>query len=214
LKTYAYPVIGDMWLDEITSEHAVSLLRPIWYTKRETARRVRGRCERIWDAAKVLKLCNGENPFRLAGNIELLLPTDKKKKRKVEHHPALDYRTMPEFMTKLRTLESTSAKTLEFLILCWVRTGDIIGQKGRDEDRPPMMWKHVDLDVQIWTIPATKTDGQHKVPLSNAAMAVLRSVQGLDPEIVFPSPDRKGRALSNGAMSALLDRYVSIGMTW
>jgi integrase len=206
LKAYAYPLIGDVWLDEITTEHAVSLLRPIWYAKAETARRVRARCERVMDAGKVLGLCSGANPFRLAGNISLLLPRERKQKRKMKHHPALDYKAMPEFMTKLRTLGSTSAKALEFLILCWVRTGDIIGQKGRNEDRPPMMWKHVDLDAQIWTIPATKTDGPHKVPLSNAAMAVLRSVKGLDPEIVFPSPDRKGRALSNGAMSALLDR--------
>jgi integrase len=206
LKVYVYPVIGDFSCDEITSEHAVKMLRPIWYTKAETARRVRGRCEKIWDAAKVLKLCSGENPFRLAGNINLLLPTDKKQKRKVKHHPALDYEIVPAYIKRLRSLETVSAKALEFAILTWARTGDIIGQKGRDDDRPPMMWKHVDLDAQIWTIPATKTDAQHRVPLSDAAMAVLRSMQGLDPEIVFPSPDRKGRSLSNGAMLALLDR--------
>src|SRR5262249_29287463 len=77
LRTYVYPVIGGMWLDELSSEHAVNVLRPIWYDKAETARRVRGRCEQVWDAAKVLKLCSGENPFRLAGNIKLLLPVDK-----------------------------------------------------------------------------------------------------------------------------------------
>lgn len=206
LKAYAYPVIGDLWLDEISSEDAVKMLRPIWYEKYETAKRVRGRCEKIWDAARVLKLCAGDNPFRLAGNIGLLLPSERKRKRKVKHHPALAYARVPEFMTRLRAIDTTSAKALEFVVLTWVRTGDIIGQRGRDQDRPPMQWSHVDPDTQIWTIPATKTDVEHKVPLSDAAMAVLRSVKGLDPAIVFPSPDRRGQPLSNNAMLALLDR--------
>lgn len=214
LQNYAYDAIGGMWLDEITSHHAVNMLRPIWYDKAETARRVRGRCEAIWDAAKVLGYCGdvlkghscGDNPFRLAGNIRLLLPIERNGRRQVRHHPALPYQEIPAFMARLRSEAGMSAKALEFVILTWVRTGDIIGQKGRTDDRPPMLWKHVDLDAQIWKIDATKTEAELKVPLSGAAMAVLRSVRGLDPEIVFPSPDRRGRPLSNGAMLLLLDR--------
>jgi integrase len=95
---------------------------------------------------------------------------------------------------------------LEFATLCAVRTGDIIGQRGRGEHRPPMRWEHVDLDIKLWTIPATENDSEHKVPLSDAPMAVLDQVNGLDPEIVCPSPTYAGQPLSNCAMLATLDR--------
>jgi integrase len=196
---------GDMYVDEITTEHVCAVLRPIWYEKAETARRVRGRIEKILGSAKALGLRDGANPAALADNIALVLPRKRgDKKKQVRHHPALPYAEMPAFMIKLRTQESVSAKALEFVILTGVRTGDIIGQDY--EERPPMMWPHVDLDAKLWTIPATKNDGEHTVPLSDAAITVLRAVADLDPVIVFPSPDRKGEPLSNNAMLALLDR--------
>jgi integrase len=204
LKTYAYPIIGDMWVDDITTDDVCRVLRPIWYSKQETARRVRGRIESVLGYAKVLGLRSGENPARLPDNIALVFPRREKKKQRIKHHPALPYADLPAFMAELRKLESTSAKALEFVILTAVRTGDIIGQDY--EDRPPMKWANVDLRAKLWTIPATKNDGEHRVPLTDAAIAVLRTVQGLDPVIVFPSPDRPGEPLSNNAMLALLDR--------
>jgi len=196
---------GDMPVDEITTEHVYEVLKPIWYTKQETARRIRGRIERILGFAKPLGLRSGENPARLPDNIALLFPK-REKKRKVKHHPAMPYTQIPAFMAELREQESTSGKALEFTILTAVRTGDIIGN-DRD-DRPPMKWSHVDLDGRLWTIPATKNDEEHKVPLSDPAVAVLKSVKafGLDSDLVFPSLNRKGRPLSNNAMLALLDR--------
>jgi integrase len=203
LETYVYPIIGDMWVDEIETDHVCRLLRPIWLTKAETAARTRGRIEKILDAAKALKLRSGENPALLA-SVVAVLPKREKKKKRVKHHPSLAYEQMPAFMAELRELDSTSAAALAFAILTAVRTGDIIGQKR--DDRPAMQWKHVNLKEKLWTIPATKNDGEHKVPLSEAASAVLRSVEGLDPVIVFPSPDRPGEPLSNNAMLAMLDR--------
>ena len=212
LEMYVYPVIvpgglkfGDMPVDEITTEHVYEVLKPIWYTKQETARRIRGRIERILGFAKPLGLRSGENPARFDDNIALLFPK-REKRRRVKHHPAMPYTQIPAFMAELREQESTSAKALEFTILTAVRTGDIIGNDR--EDRPPMKWPHVDLDGRVWTIPATKNDEEHKVPLSDPAVAVLQSVKalGLDSEFVFPSLGRNGRPLSNNAMLALLDR--------
>jgi integrase len=115
----------------------------------------------------------------------------------------MPYAELPAFMVKLREQGGLSAKALEFTILTAVRTGDIIG--GDREERPPMMWPH--LDRRLWTIPATKNDSEHKVPLSSAAMAVLESVKALsiDTVLVFPSPG-KSQPLSNNAMSVLLER--------
>ena len=204
LETYAYPAIGDMAVDEVTTEHARQVLQPIWYTKSETARRLRGRCEKVLSFAKPLGLRTGENPFRWADNLEHVFPR-LEKKRKVKHHPAMPYGELPAFLVKLREQGGLSAKALEFTILTAVRTGDIIG--GDREERPPMMWPHVDLDGRLWTIPATKNGAEHKVPLSSVALAVLESVKtlGIDAALVFPSLG-KSQPLSNNAMLALLER--------
>jgi integrase len=203
LETYAYPIIGDMAVDEIATEHVRAVLQPIWYTKAETARRVRGRIEKVLSFAKPLGLRTGENPARWADNLEHIFPK-REKKRKV-NHPAMPYDELPAFMVRLREQGGLSAKALEFTILTAVRTGDVIG--GGREERPPMMWPHVDLDGRVWTIPATKNGSEHKVPLSDQAAAVLKSVKalGINPELVFPSPG-KGQPLSNNAMLGLLAR--------
>ncbi len=107
LDTYVHPIIGDMPVDEITTDHIRQVLQPIWYTKPETARRVRGRIEKILGFAKPLGLRSGENPARLADNIEHVFP--KREKRKVKHHPALPYAQIPAFMTELREHEGIAA---------------------------------------------------------------------------------------------------------
>jgi integrase len=202
LQTYAFPKLGDLFLDEITESHIVDALRSIWTTKRETAARVRGRVEKILAAAKVLGLRAGDNPAARE-SITMVLP--KRGKKEVKHHPALPWKIMPQFMAELRAIESVSARALEFAILTACRTGDLLGQRGRD-DRAPMKWADVDFGARLWIIPKTKTDGEHRVPLTGAAIACLRAVEGLDPELVFPSPDKPGQALSNGAMDACLAR--------
>ena len=109
-------------------------------------------------------------------------------------------------MGGLRGQEGIAGRALEFLILCAVRTGDLIGN-DRD-DAPPMRWQDVDFKTQVWTIPKTKSGVSHAVPLSDAAVTLLRTIkqQKFDDDIVFASPDRRGKPLSNGAMLALLDR--------
>jgi integrase len=109
-------------------------------------------------------------------------------------------------MPGLRAMEGIAACALEFLILTAVRTGDI---RGNDrDDRPPMQWPHVDLAARKWTIPKTKTDVEHVVPLSAAAVAVLNDVAvlALPGEVIFQSVDRLGEPLSDAAMRSVLDR--------
>ncbi len=76
LDAYAYPVIGDMHVREVSTQHVLEILRPIWSTKPETASRVRGRIEAVLDAAKALHWRVGENPARWKGHLALLLPPD------------------------------------------------------------------------------------------------------------------------------------------
>src|SRR5258706_2211534 len=67
---------------------------PLWTAKSETASRLRGRIEAVLDWAKVHGYREGENPARLKGHLDNLLPA-RGKVRKVEHHVALPHREMP-----------------------------------------------------------------------------------------------------------------------
>ena len=124
--------------------------------------------------------------------------------RKVRHHPALPYDQVGTFVEDLRSRQGVAARALELAILCAVRTGDIIGN-DRD-DKPPMMWPQVDLRARVWTIPSTKTDTEHRVPLSAAAVAVLNEMKEIATgDIVFPGM-KAGQPLSNMAMLNVIGR--------
>jgi hypothetical protein len=56
------PSLHDLKVHEITTEHVLEALKPIWSVKPVTASRTRQRIERLMDAAKALKLRTGENP--------------------------------------------------------------------------------------------------------------------------------------------------------
>jgi integrase len=201
IDQYAKPVLGNLALSEIDTNAVMRVLRPMWNDKPETASRLRGRIESILDAAKVLGYRGGENPARWRGHLKHLLPA-KRKVRKVVHHKAVPWKEIPAFMAELRKRPSTSARMLEFIILTGVRVGSVSGNRKRD-DRPPMKWSHVDLDARLWTIPATKNDTEHRVPLVGRALEIL---QAYSPEqrhgYVFPG--NKGRAMGASAPDHML----------
>ena len=93
--------LHDKKLQEITTEHVLEALKPIWGVKPVTASRTRQRIERLMDAAKALKLRSGENPAAWRGNLKHLLPSPRKLHRKKGHRSA-PYTKMPQMMTGLR----------------------------------------------------------------------------------------------------------------
>lgn len=196
LKTYAKP-LWDVPIDGVTTEQILAVLQPIWLTKAETASRLRGRIERVLDAAKVRGLRSGENPARGRGHLDLLLP--KRSKASVKHHPALPFAKIAEFMAQLRERPAIAARALEFTILTAARSGEARG----------MTWAEVNLGDKLWTVPAERMKAQvvHEVPLSDAALAVLEAVRsdGQKPtDVVFLAP--RGGALSDMSLSQLLKR--------
>jgi integrase len=181
----------------VTTEQILGLLQPIWLTKPETASRVRGRIERVLDAAKVKGLRHGENPARGRGHLDLLLP--RRGKSTVKHHAALPFAQIAGFMVQLRNRPAVAARALEFTILTAARSGETRGAT----------WGEIDLDQRVWTVPASrmKAGSGHQVPLSEAALAVLRALKPdkvLPAHLVFPAP--RGGALSDMAMAQLLKR--------
>ena len=196
LKAYAKPLF-DVPINQISTEQILGVLQPIWLTKAETASRLRGRIERVLDAAKAKGLRSGENPAQGRGHLDLLLP--KRSKASVKHHPALPFAKIITFMSDLSKRPAVTARALEFLILTAARSGEVRG----------MTWGEVNLEDKLWTVPAErmKAEAVHEVPLSDAAIAILRTVKedGLEPtDIVFPAP--RGGALSDMALSQLLKR--------
>ena len=194
LSTYVYPVIGDLPVAEVGTAHVLQILEPIWKAKAETASRVRGRMETILDAAKARGYREGENPARWRGHIAQILPARSRLTR--GHHKAMAYEAIPAFVAALHKREAVAALALEFTILTAARTGEVIGAK----------WDEVDLDKAIWTIPASrmKAGKEHRVPLSARAVEILKSMQGLRKEWLFPAT--KGGKMSGMAMTMLLRR--------
>ncbi|MBN9075031.1 MAG: integrase [Rhizobiales bacterium 65-79] len=195
LETYAKPVIGDLGVATVETAHILKILEPIWSEKTETASRLRGRIESVLDWATARHFRSGENPARWKGHLDKLLPA-RGKVAKVKHHAALPYADLPAFMARLRGMESLSAKALEFTILTVARTGEVVGAK----------WPEIDFGAKLWLVPAErmKAGKEHRVPLSDRALAILQSLpREKDNPFVFPGA-RKGKGLSNMAMLELL----------
>jgi len=170
----------------------------------ETAGRVRGRIEAILDYAGVRGWRQGENPARWRGYLEKLLPK-KTKVRAVAHHPALPFAELPAFVRRLRQEGGMAARALEFAILTAARTGEVIGAQ----------WNEIDRDAKLWTIPGERMKGrrEHRVPLSEAALALLDALgQQRIGEFVFVG-GKTGRPLSNMAMLVLLRRMKRADLT-
>ena len=196
LATYVSPVFGLNPVQEIDSDHILRVIEPIWTKKTETARRLRGRIEVILDWAKVRGYRTGENPARWRGHLSHLLPA-RTKVRLVKHHAALRYTEIPTFMKELRETEGTSAAALEFLILSAARTSEVIYAR----------WREVDMKYEAWTVPAErmKAHREHRVPLSPAAIAVLKRAKELKGDYVFPG-STPATPLSNMALLMTLGR--------
>lgn len=189
--------LRDMPLDQIDTDDVVAVLRPIWTRIPETASRVRGRIERVLDAARVAGHRSGENPARWKGHLELILP--RRRKSAPEHLAALPFNLITNFMRELGERPATAAWALEFTILTAARSGETVG----------MTWREVNLDQRLWIVPTArmKAGAEHKVPLSDWACEILeaRRQERYDPEaLVFPGA--KGGKMSNMAMTMLLRR--------
>jgi integrase len=203
IDNHAAPIIGGMDVATIATDDVLRILEPIWYSKAETANRLRGRIESVLDWAKVRGLRQGENPARWRGHLAHLLPS-RNRAKSVRHHPALAWSELPEFMTELRIHSAVSARALEFTILTATRTTESI----------EAVWPEIDIQAGIWTIPKERMKGgrQHRIPLANAAIAIIDELPQLAGNaFVFPG-GRKGRPFSNMAMLKLL-RGMRPGLT-
>jgi integrase len=195
LETYAAPLRAKP-VDTVATDDVLAVLKPIWTAKPETASRLRGRIEKVLDAAKAKGFRDGENPARWRGHLDHLLPRPSKLAR--GHYAAMSYDKVAGFVADLRGREAPAALALELCILTAARSGEILG----------MRWDEINFDKKVWTVPAhrMKAGREHRVPLSQRATGILaRLGEARSGDFVFPGR-RRDKPLSNKAMELMLRR--------
>ncbi len=219
MAKHVFPVIGDKPVANVGTADMLEVLKPIWRTKAETALRVRIRCEAVFAWAKAHGWRTGDNPAMWKENLAPLLGRQGEAAR-ATHHKAMHWRDVPAFVQRLEAETSTSALAMRWVILTACRTAEALGAT----------WAEIDMDAPggpVWLVPAArmKMGVEHRVPLTEAAVAVLEAVKPLRSAdapgggFLFPGAagSRGGRiaggrtdaipgGLSNMALLALLRR--------
>ena len=151
LETYAAS-LRPIPIADVATDQILEVLEPIWLSKAETASRLRGRIERILDAARARGLRAGENPARWRGHLDHLLP--RKAKGPTQHHAAMPYEDVPAFMARLRKRQAVAAMALEVTILCAARTEELLQAR----------WDEIDKAAKVWDGPGRANEGQARAP--------------------------------------------------
>ncbi len=196
IRMYASPFIGKKPVSEIDLQDIKEVLSPIWETKTETAKKLRGNIEAILAWATVHEYRTGTNPARWQGYLDQIYAKPSKI-AKVQHYKALPIDDMPAFMKRLQVEAGISARALEFTILTAARSGEVRGA----------IWNEIDINAKVWTIPAErmKAGKEHRSALSDDAIQLLKNMPRIEGNnYVFPSP--RGGMLSDMSLSAVLKR--------
>lgn len=219
MEDYVYPIIGKLPVAAIDNRYVLDVLEQdvpavlaadgrevypagkFWFARAYTANRVRGRIEAILDWARFNGYRQGDNPARWKGNLDFAL----QKAAKQEHHPALPFHQVSDFLRDLRGREGATILAFEFLILTAARTNEVLHAK----------WAELDDGLTVWTIPAErmKSKREHRVPISSPARAVLmKARERRRGDYVFPAA-RASRPMSNMSLLALLRRMKRTDIT-
>jgi integrase len=196
LASYAYPKIGGLLVRNVELAHILAVLEPIWIEKTETATRLRGRIEQVLDWATARGYRDGLNPARWRGHLDKLLARPSKVAG-AEHHAALPFTEIGDFMQRLGDAKGMGASALKFAILTAARSGEVRGAT----------WAEIDLKTAVWTVPGNrmKMGREHRVPLSPPVIALLNALPRMvGTDLLFPAP--RGGALSDMTLSAVVRR--------
>jgi integrase len=191
LRVLVEPVVGSVAVDAIDTEQVLKVLQPLWPKKAKIGTRVRQRMEAVLDFARVRGWRAGDNPARWKGHLDHVLRRARGL-APANHHAALPYAEIPDFMRRLRAIDGVERSFVEFTILTCVRNSE-----ARKATR-------AEIEGDVWTIPAErmKEKRQHRVPLSRAARAVLDRLRGKsDSGFIFAG--RWGRPISHDTFARL-----------
>lgn len=191
LGQHVMPTLGQRRVDEITVADVLTVLLPVYQNKPELGRKLKQRVSAVFRSA----VAEGHRDDDPAGPaINAALP---KRNGTVQHHRALPYADVTK---ALATIDATGAWwatkcAVRFLALTAVRSGEARGAT----------WSEIDMDAREWRVPAgrTKTGTEQRVPLSDAAVLVLREARGNGDGSGLVFPSARGRVLSDNTLSKL-----------
>jgi integrase len=209
LATYAFPVFGAKHVKDVNPPDVVDVLRPLWSTKPETARRVRSRIELVlsWAAAQGHRP-RELNPAQWRGHLDQILPKPGKVVDR-RHHEAMPLDGVYAFMETLRPMLGMGARCLHFLVLTACRSGEARGA----------LWSEIDMQNAVWTIPGSrmKAGKPHRVPLSTQALRLLRGIpqfvteDGEPVDLIFQGRDT-GQVLSDMTLTVGMRRMGQVAV--
>ena len=204
LRKYVFPLLGSLPVEAIDTPLVLKVIKPMWERIPTTASRVVGRIHAVIGWTTVHHYRHGDNPARWQGHLEHALPA-LSKVAKVKHHAALPYAQVGAFVAKLRKDSSVGARCLEFITLTAARLGEAINAE----------WDEIDLANRVWVVPSSrmKADREHRVPLSDAALAVLKVMQAIrQSDYVFPGT-RQGRPVGENTPVRLAKQAAGSNIT-
>jgi integrase len=205
LRDYAFPVLGKTDVTSIDTPDVLRALEGIRKAKPVTADRTRSRIEQVLDWCIVRgHRPPGTNPARWRGHLDQVLPPPRQL-APIVHHKAMPYRDVPAFMAELQAHDTVAARALELLVLCAVRSNEVLGAQ----------WSEIDFTDKVWTVPPSrmKSKREFRIPLSPACIELLRKLprqgsQGL----VFVARQPRG-ALNKMELPRVMDRLGQKGVT-
>jgi integrase len=196
LDDYVLPKIGTVPIADLSSADVRKVLAPLWRSRPEVARKTIGKIGLIVKLAIANDWRTAANPSTLPVMCTVLgrLP------KKPVHHASMPYGDVPAFYTKLAERTEVASLAIRFLILTATRSSETRFAT----------WREIDERAALWRIPASRMKGgeEHRVPLSPAALAVLKAckrINGVD--WVFPGRD--GAISDTACRNVLRDLQLS-----
>lgn len=197
LETDVFPTLGNRPIRDIKPPEILQVLRKI---DQRGAHELAHRAKQYIGQVMRYAIATGRTDRDYTADLKDALPNVK-----TTHYAALEPREIPEF---LHTLHKNDARlypqtriAVEFLMLTFVRTSEMIEAK----------WEEFDLKDRMWTIPAErmKMRQPHLVPLSRQVMTLLDELKQLrthESEWVFASQVRPRNHMSNNTVLEALRR--------
>ena len=190
VELHILPKLGALAVEDVTQVDIQNALKPIWHAKAVTASRALNRLGIVLQHGAAMGLDVDMQATKEARTLH------GKQRAEVKHIPAMPWREVPAFYSSLRS-GGVVEYALQFVILTACRSGEVRAAH----------WSEIDTGARLWTVPGdrTKTGREHRVPLSDEALRVLKFMRPMERDgLVFPSVKRG--CVSDMAMSMFMRR--------
>ena len=191
LTRFALPDLGHLPVGDVTSADVLQTLQRLWHVQPDTARRVRQRLSAVMEWAIAMK-------YRADNPCDRLSPVLGPQQARVRHMRALPHCEVAAALAAVRASSARPVVTLvfEFLVLTAARSAEARGAR----------WDEIDMEGQVWTIPAPrmKSHREHRVPLCARALEIVAAARTLGNGHLLVFPGARGTPLTDMALSRLL----------